>query len=266
MSDAEQSGGLQLKVDGHQAMLGWDGPAAEDFVFTLHDFLAEQSDILAEAGVSRVIALVAPDDSYGMFALHRNGFLREGLHIGSVIDKRGAHDVYSYAKQLTAETPHFSAVMNSVLPTHRVIAHVLIRDEQGRVLLEKVRYKSDWELPGGIVEANEPPRVGAEREVFEELGLELSIGKPLVVDWMPPYLGWADAIEFIFDGGLLAAETIADFQLAAEEIEAVHWVAVDEISSHVTQLSARRIASILASDAFYYSEDGRPVAQPDDAD
>ena len=58
--------------------------------------------------------------------------------------------------------------MNSALPRKRVIAHVLIRDEQGRVLLCETQFKADWELPGGIVEPLESPRVGAVREVLEE--------------------------------------------------------------------------------------------------
>ena len=45
---------------------------------------------------------------------------------------------------------------------------------------------SDWELPGGIVEPFETPRQGAIREVAEELGIDLAVGRLLVVDWMPP--------------------------------------------------------------------------------
>ena len=76
----------------------------------------------------------------------------------------------------------FSGVMNSALPRKRVIAHVLIRDRSGRVLLCETRFKPDWELPGGIVEQYETPRAGAAREVAEELGIELAVGRLLVVE------------------------------------------------------------------------------------
>jgi 8-oxo-dGTP pyrophosphatase MutT (NUDIX family) len=76
--------------------------------------------------------------------------------------------------------------MNSALPKKRLIAHVLMRDVRDRVLLCETQFKKDWELPGGIVEPLEPPRLGAAREVAEELGIELEIGRLLVVDWMPP--------------------------------------------------------------------------------
>ncbi len=256
----ERSGGLELSVDGHQAMLGWQTPTPADFVTNLRDFLDENLAALRDLSVRRIVALVDPDDRAALLAMHRNGFLREGLHVGFIADQDGVRDVFSYAKDVSSEAPHFSTVMNSVLPTHRVIAHVLIRDESGRILLEHVRYKSDWELPGGIVEPNEAPRVGAQREVFEELGVHIKVGAPLVVDWMPPYLGWSDALEFIFDGGVMAASDVEQFTLATDELAAVHWVAPDRIAEHVTELSARRIAAILSSEGFYYSEDGSPVS------
>ena len=64
--------------------------------------------------------------------------------------------------------------MNSALPRKRLIAHVLIRDDEGRVLLCETQFKPDWELPGGIVEPGESPRLGAIREVREELGVDLA--------------------------------------------------------------------------------------------
>ncbi|MDM4720025.1 NUDIX hydrolase [Micromonospora sp. WMMA1363] len=69
----------------------------------------------------------------------------------------------------------------------RVGADALIRNEQGHVLLVNPRYKPDWDLPGGMAEANEPPHQAAEREIREELGLELKVNKLLVVDWVPPH-------------------------------------------------------------------------------
>lgn len=152
--------------------------------------------------------------------------------------------------------------MDTVLPKHRVIGHVLFRDERGRVLFENVLYKQDWELPGGVIEPNETPRAGARRELVEELGVELPVGPPLVIDWMPPYLGWSDAIEFIFDGGVLDSSVIDSFVLPDSEIGGYHWVEPADIPNHVTPLAARRLAALLASEQMYYSEDGRPVRFP----
>lgn len=38
-------------------------------------------------------------------------------------------------------------------------------------------------MPGGMAEANKPPRGAAERELREELGLELSVGRMLLLEW-----------------------------------------------------------------------------------
>ena len=49
-----------------------------------------------------------------------------------------------------------------------------------RVLLVNPNYKPDWDLPGGMAEANEPPIDAARRELREELGLD-SRDRPLLL-------------------------------------------------------------------------------------
>src|SRR4029453_18350119 len=81
--------------------------------------------------------------------------------------------------------------------------------------------KPDWELPGGIVEPGESPRLGAIREGREELGVDWPVGRLLGADWLPPHLGWEDAVEMIFDGGQVTAEQLNRFVLQASEIRQV---------------------------------------------
>ena len=50
---------------------------------------------------------------------------------------------------------------------------MLVRDPDGRVLLCQLTYKRDWDLPGGVVEVGESPRLAVRREVEEELGLDV---------------------------------------------------------------------------------------------
>ena len=160
--------------------------------------------------------------------------------------------------------PHgFSGVMNSALPRKRLIAHVLIRDAAGRVLLCETQFKPDWELPGGIVEPGEAPRSGAIREVREELGIDRPLGPLLVADWLPPYLGWDDAVEMIFDGGLLAEAELSGLVLQPTEIRQVRFCTLDEAAAVLTPLAHRRltVAAGLAPGQFAYLEDGR-VSSP----
>jgi 8-oxo-dGTP pyrophosphatase MutT (NUDIX family) len=92
---------------------------------------------------------------------------------------------------------------NAKQPRKRVSADVLVRDSAGRVLLVDPEYKPDWDLPGGMVEANEPPHEAAQRELREELGLNLPVSRPLVIDWVSPHGVWDDLLAFVFDGGRL---------------------------------------------------------------
>ena len=201
-------------------------------------------------------------DTAARVALHRCGFRLEGRLRSAVEPEPGVfRDILIYSR-LAVDTvygPHgFSGVLDSILPTKRVISHALFRDEQGLVLLLETSYKEDWELPGGVVEPHETPRAGGERETMEELGIEVTFGQPLLTDWMPPYLGWSDAVEFIFDGGVLAPEVAAELGTDDREIRAIHWVRPEDVHRHVTELSARRIALMLTGFRGM-TENGHPV-------
>ena len=70
----------------------------------------------------------------------------------------------------------FRSILNSVLPRKRAISQLLVRDVGGRVLLCQLTYKHDWDLPGGVVEVGESPRLASGREIEEELGLTIEPG------------------------------------------------------------------------------------------
>ena len=91
------------------------------------------------------------------------------------------------------------------LPVLYAAAAALITDTAGQVLLVKPNYRDHWPpLPGGICEHGEPPHAACAREVREELGLDLPVGRLLVIDWAPPDGDRPNPIvHFIFDGGTL---------------------------------------------------------------
>lgn len=95
---------------------------------------------------------------------------------------------------------------NATQARKRVSADVLLRDEEGRVLLVKPTYKPGWDLPGGMAEANEAPDDAARRELREELGLDITLHGLLVIGWVPPHGPWDDQLAFIFNEGFLATE------------------------------------------------------------
>jgi len=212
----------------------------------------------------RRVEISAPADDLGARrAVLRAGFRLEGVRRQVLELSDGSYaDLCLFARLASDQvggSHGFSSVMNSALPKKRLIAHVLMRDVRDRVLLCETQFKKDWELPGGIVEPLEPPRLGAAREVAEELGIELEVGRLLVVDWMPPYLGWDDAIEMIFDGGMVAENDLAFWSLQPTEIKAVALVDLPTASELLTPLALRRLslAVALGPDEMAYTEDGR---------
>jgi len=107
-----------------------------------------------------------------------------------------------------------------VVRRERVSADVILRDAHGRILLVDPKYKPDWNLPGGMAEANEPHADAVRRELREELGLDLHVGELLCVDWVSPHGPWDDLVNFIFDGGVLDEHTIANLRLMDDELRA----------------------------------------------
>ena len=78
---------------------------------------------------------------------------------------------------------------------------------------------------------------------------------------MPPYLGWDDAIEMIFDGGTVQEADLAAWSLQAAEIRSVRLCTLDVARRLITPLAHRRltIALGLIPDETAYLENGRQV-------
>lgn len=130
-------------------------------------------------------------------------------------------------------------------PRKRVGADVLVRDAAGRLLLVDPKYKPDWDTPGGMAEANEPPHETARRELREELGIDIAVGRLLCVDWVAPHGPWDDLLAFVFDGGELAAEQIAGIRLHDEELAAFEFCTVVQVKQRLRTYVWRRVGAAL---------------------
>ncbi|MFI1919233.1 NUDIX domain-containing protein [Nocardia sp. NPDC020380] len=145
------------------------------------------------------------------------------------------------------------------LPRKRAAASVLFFDESDRILLVEPTYKNHWELPGGVIEADESPRAGAIREIAEELALTISPGRLLAVDWVPPIPQRTEGLIFVYDGGTLSPAQRDSIRLPAEELRSWAWCDDEEAATRLTDLLARRaIAARQARAAGFttYLEDG----------
>lgn len=66
--------------------------------------------------------------------------------------------------------------MTDTTPRHIVAASALIRNAQGEVALVRTERRG-WELPGGQIELGESLSAGLQREIYEECGLQVELGR-----------------------------------------------------------------------------------------
>jgi 8-oxo-dGTP diphosphatase len=132
-----------------------------------------------------------------------------------------------------------------------VAAGALIRDTDARVLCVKPNYRDYWTLPGGICEAGEAPHRCCAREVAEEVGLDLPVGRLLTIDWqlaLPEYGPDArPSMYFIFDGGAVPAA--AGIVLQDDELDDYQFAQPENLAGLLAPAGLRRtLAAIAVSD------------------
>jgi len=133
----------------------------------------------------------------------------------------------------------------ATLARKRMAAGVLFRDKTDRVLLLEPSYKTNWEIPGGAVEADESPWATATRELTEELGWERPLGRLLVVDYVRPQDSRPEGVVFVFDGGVLDEADLSNMVFPDGEILSAGFHTLAEARGKVKPLLADRLAAAL---------------------
>ena len=142
-----------------------------------------------------------------------------------------------------ADSADLTAYRNS-RPGKRMGAGALIRDTQGGVLVVEPTYKDQWEVPGGVVEADESPREACRRELAEELGLDLPVGRMLVMEWQGPEPDRSESLMFLYDGGVLDLQVIA---LAGYELKSYAFVDPTDLDRYLVERLSRRMRAALTA-------------------
>jgi ADP-ribose pyrophosphatase YjhB (NUDIX family) len=126
------------------------------------------------------------------------------------------------------------------LPTVYASACMLLTDPHDRVMLVKPNYRTYWAIPGGMVEAGEAPHECVAREIAEELGLDITAGDLLVVDWVPPHGDRPRVMtNYIFDGGTI--EDPAAIQLQHDELDDAQFCTWEQAETKMPASTAARI-------------------------
>jgi RimJ/RimL family protein N-acetyltransferase/8-oxo-dGTP pyrophosphatase MutT (NUDIX family) len=252
--DGTTVGGVEARPRGEMASLSWwlyAGQRGNGFATRSVRLLVEH--LFADRGVRRVQAEVDPRNVTSQRVATRSGLRREGLQRlePGMADRADAPGMVIYARLVSdppiSEPEGFRALLNSFLPRKRAISQLLVRDHEGRVLICRLTYKRDWDLPGGVVEVGESPQLAAAREIEEELALHVAAGPLLLTDWLPPWSGWDDAVCLVFDGGEHDPDVIDGMRLEPREIRAAEFATVDQVRERCADFTARRIESALAN-------------------
>ncbi len=127
------------------------------------------------------------------------------------------------------------------LPKKRLGSGCLVFDSLGRLLLVKPTYKPAWEIPGGVVEHNESPKQCCLREVKEETGLTLNIGRLLVVDYGSQTGSKTEARMFVFYGGVLTGEQKDAINLKSDELSTYDFFSQDALPEEMTDTLKNRV-------------------------
>lgn len=121
-----------------------------------------------------------------------------------------------------------------------------MRNPNGDVLLVEPSYKQHWEIPGGLVEANESPRQAARRECREELGIDVPVGELLCIDFLVAHGGRPEGFMIVFDGGVTSLE-VDRLALQADELLSARFVPPDALATYLKPAMVSRLTRAIAA-------------------
>ncbi|KRE36773.1 NUDIX hydrolase [Paenibacillus sp. Soil522] len=118
----------------------------------------------------------------------------------------------------------------------------IILDSEGRILLVKHSYgKNNWDLPGGKSEKNESAEETAKREVFEETGIQVKVGRLTGIYYDPNY----DMHHFAF---ISKSECNQEPKPCSPEILECRYCSIDDLPKPISDFTIRRIQDALSDD------------------
>lgn len=260
MVEGERRGSIALRRESRTtASLRWkvaDADGAPDLGMAIRILQLTLTHAFDELGFGRVEARIPVDRLTDVRAASICGLRREGIIRGAP----GETDRALLAR-LVDDPPAnsregFIALLNAGLPTKRIIAQGLLRDADDRILLCRLTYKPEWDLPGGVVEVGESPADGLVRELQEELGITVTVNGLVTVNWLPAWRGWDDACVMLFDLGVAEASVTDTMHLQPTEIAGVEWCDEETIALHATAAARELLDAVRAGGVAPYRESG----------
>lgn len=131
---------------------------------------------------------------------------------------------------------------NGFKASHIVTSVVaVIVDTDDRVLLTKRNvppFQGEWVMPGGKIDLGEPIVAALKREVWEEVGLEVEVGR--LIDLFEHVTPGEDNYHFIIIY-YLCSPLYCDVRHNHDEVAEARWVSRDELANYKMPAGARFI-------------------------
>ncbi len=102
------------------------------------------------------------------------------------------------------------------------VAQKVILVKENTVLITRDSRDEVWELPGGRLNKNENPILGVMREVTEELGVEIVVGKIVYINQFQHTKDKSTALVIVYEASL--ADSKAVFEVDPVEVAQMEWV------------------------------------------
>lgn len=145
-------------------------------------------------------------------------------------------------------------------PKKHIGAGAVFFNESGDMLIVKPVYKEGWLIPGGSVEKMESPRHACEREVKEELNIDINIKILLCVDSVQIEPNKPFSLQFTFYGGILNKEQVSSIALPNQELSEFIFVSKNELSNFFPERKILRYNACfqaIQKKTVYYLENGK---------
>lgn len=123
-------------------------------------------------------------------------------------------------------------------PSYSVGAICVIERADGRMLLVRQTYRSNWGLPGGLLKRHEAPAEAVRREVAEEVGLDIELlGEPAVV-----VESRLHRVDIVYRARPAPGADPDGLQLGSAEIESCAWFAPEQLPQLQPETASALIA------------------------
>ena len=126
------------------------------------------------------------------------------------------------------------------VPTHFIAVTGFVKNQGGKVLMIRSPLRG-WELPGGQVERGEDLQAALQREVMEETGITVEVGRLMGIYTK---IRSPDLVILCFE-----CQPVSGTVMTSEESIEVEWISCNDILERITHPAIRgRVEDMLGSD------------------